>query len=92
MPDTRMVNIRHPKTGREYAILPSHFTRKNVHPKDEGSYAEQGYEIVGYEDGSEYAGPKNQREIEKAIDDRLATRRAVPKPDSDARPPEKAKA
>lgn len=74
MPDTRMVIIRHPD-GREGAILPRDFTVKNVSP-DRKSYAEQGYHIVGYEDGSSFDGPKSQREIDRVAEDRAAQREA----------------
>jgi hypothetical protein len=67
MADTRMVIIRHPQTGHEYAIEPKDFTRKNVHP-DRKSYADIGFVIDRYEDGSEYAGPKSKREIEQAAE------------------------
>lgn len=76
MPDTRMVVIRNPKTGREGAILPADFTRKNVHPDGAGSYAEQGYVIERYEDGSEYQGPKSQLEIDKAAEAKQTARAA----------------
>lgn len=76
MPDTRMVIIRHPSTGQEAAILPADFTRKNAHPRGAGSYAEQGYMIDRYEDGSAFEGPKSQREIDKAAEERAAAREA----------------
>lgn len=74
MPDTRMVRIYH-RDGREGAILPADFTRKNLHPDDK-SYAEQGFRIDRYEDGSVYDGPKSQREIEKAAEQRQTARTA----------------
>lgn len=76
MADDRMVNIRHPKTGREFAILPKAFTRANVFPEGVGSYAEQGYEIDRYEDGSEYDGPKSQKELDKAAEVKQAPKAA----------------
>lgn len=75
MPDTRMVIIRHPD-GREGAILPRDFTVKNVSP-DRKSYAEQGFVIERYEDGSEYAGPKSQHEIDRAAEVKQATKIAT---------------
>lgn len=70
-----MVNIRH-KDGREFAILPADFTKPSLHPKDVGSYADQGFVIERFEDGSEYAGPTSKREIEKATEERAAAREA----------------
>lgn len=76
MPDTRMVNIKHPQTGHEYAVLPADFTKKTLHA-DGKSYAEVGFEILGYEDGSEYDGPKSQREIDKVTAERAEKREAA---------------
>ena len=65
MPDTRMVIIRNPAAGQEGAILPRDFTIRNRYA-DGKSYAEQGWVIERYEDGSPFGGPKSQREIEQA--------------------------
>jgi hypothetical protein len=70
MPEKR-VTIVHPD-GREYSILPEHFTTKQVSP--EGSYAERGFEIVGYANGEPYPGPKSLAEIEAAAAERQAER------------------
>lgn len=86
----RMVNISH-KDGREFAILPADFTKVNIHPKDVGSYADQGFVIERYEDGSEYAGPKSKREIQKQQEERAAAREAkAPAPAAKAEPKGKA--
>ena len=73
----RMVRIVH-RDGREAAIEPKDFTRKNVHP-DGKTYAEQGFRIDRYEDGAEYDGPKSQREIDKSAEERQAARTEKPK-------------
>lgn len=81
----RFVRIVH-KDGREYAIQPKDFDVKNVSPEGE-SYADQGYRIVAWEDGTEYDGPKSRREIDAAKEERAAQRaerqaqRDEPKPE-----------
>lgn len=80
MPDNRMVNIRNPKTNVEYAILPADFTKKNIHPDGVGSYAEQGFVIDRYEDGSEYDGPKSKREIDRAAAEKQSAKDAPKAP------------
>lgn len=79
MADTRMVRIHHPD-GREGAILPADFTKPSLHPKGMGSYADQGYVIDRYEDGSEYQGPKSKREIDKAAEEKQAARESAKAP------------
>jgi hypothetical protein len=76
MPQQQRVTIRHPKTGAEYLIEPKDFTVKDVSPEKE-SYADQGFDIVGYANGEPYEGPKNQREIEQAAEARVAAREAA---------------
>lgn len=71
----RMVIIKH-SDGREGAVLPKDFTRKNLHPEGMGSYADQGYVIDRYEDGTPYDGPKSKREIDKAAESKQAAKTA----------------
>lgn len=51
----KRVTIRH-EDGREYRIEPKAFTDANLSPH--GSYAERGFEIVGYVDGEPYEAPQ----------------------------------
>lgn len=71
------VLIRHPKSGREYSILPADFTNPRVSP-DRKTYADQGYEIVSYVDGTPYEGPTTLKEIEQGRGERQAARADKP--------------
>ncbi len=62
----KMVVIRH-KDGREFAIEPRDFVKKNVSP-DKQSYKDQGFEIVGYEDGPPYEGAYAEKPASEAKD------------------------
>lgn len=72
----RMVRIAHPD-GREGAIAPGDFTKKNLHAEGMGSYSDQGYIIGTYEDGGAYDGPKSKREIDKAAEAKQAAKEAA---------------
>jgi hypothetical protein len=72
MADTKRVLITH-ADGREYTILPADFTNPRVSP-DRRSYADRGFRIAAYADGTPYDGPKSKREIEKAAEQRQAAR------------------
>lgn len=63
----KMVIIRHPRDGREYAIEPRDYVKKNVSP-DRQSYRDQGFEIVGYEDGTPYEGAYADKPASEAKD------------------------
>lgn len=63
MPERRVI-IRHPKSGREYAILPADFRRRKAFAEDDGSvktYEEAGFRIVSYEDGAPYQPPAERK-------------------------------
>lgn len=47
-----IVEITHPKTGETYRIERRHFQRRKV--RDDKSYAELGFKIVTYADGTLY--------------------------------------
>jgi hypothetical protein len=68
MPTTpRRVIIRHPKTEREYAILPADFRRRRAFAEPDGSvvtYEQAGFRIVSYEDGSPYQPPAERGKAE----------------------------
>lgn len=76
MPDEKHVLIAH-DDGREYGIRLADFTNPKVSP-DRQTYADQGFRIVSYEEGTPYEGPKTKREIERAAQERQAAR-DVPK-------------
>jgi hypothetical protein len=73
MPD-KYVTIVH-ADGREFSVLPKDFTSPRTSP-DRESYAERGFKIVGYTDGTPYDGPTSQREIDRAAEERQAAREA----------------
>ena len=52
---TKRVRIVHPD-GREYGIDPSAFTRTDLRSGGR-SFADDGFQIVGHEDGSPYEPP-----------------------------------
>jgi hypothetical protein len=61
MPEPKRVVIRHPKTGREYAILPADFRRRKAFAEGDGTvktYEEAGFRIISYEDGQPYHAPE----------------------------------
>lgn len=59
---SKRVLIRHPRTGHEYAVLPADFRRRKLARDNDGkpiTYADAGYRIVSYVDGSPYQPPKS---------------------------------
>ena len=84
---SKRVFITHPLDGREYGIEAKDFTNKRLSP-DEKSYAERGFEIVSYDDGTPYDGPKTLAEIEAASAPKHSARNVQPT----ARPTERQKA
>lgn len=71
----RFVIIKH-RDGREFAIRPSDFTKGNTDPGGE-SYAERGFRIDRWEDGTPYDGPKTAREIERQHEQRVEAAQAA---------------
>lgn len=74
MPNSKRVLITH-ADGREYTILPADFTNPRVSP-DRQSYADRGFRIASYADGTPFEGPATKREIEQAAEVRAAAREA----------------
>ena len=59
------VLIRHPKTGHEYQIEAASFRRRKAFAEPDGSlktYADAGFRIVSYADGSPYQPPAPKAE------------------------------
>lgn len=79
MPEQKRVLITH-ADGREYSIPERAFTDARLHPRGAGSYADQGFAIASYEDGTPYDGPKTKRAIDKAAEEKAARRQATPAP------------
>lgn len=86
MPEPQRVLIVH-ADGREYTVLPSDFTNPIV-STDKNSYADQGFRVVSYADGTSYGGPKTKREIEQAAEDRATVRAERVAAQSDSKPSE----
>ncbi len=74
----KRVTIRH-TDGREYSIEPKAFTDPKLSP-DKKSYADRGFEIVSYVDGSPYDGLKSLAEIEAAAAPKVQSVKPAAKP------------
>ena len=72
----KRVFIAHPD-GREYSIEPTAFTDPRFSSQKK-SYADQGFRIVSYDDGSPYDGSKTKAEIEAAAAPQVSARNVQP--------------
>lgn len=82
--DERYVIIRHPETEHEVAIIPYEFDK--VRDRPEGSYQEQGYEIIRWQDGETYDGALKTDITPTRSERRAAELAESPEPDEPDEP------